>query len=307
MSAHSHNGHRHNGNGHRHARNQRRVGAAALLTGGFMLAEVVGGLLSGSLALLADAGHMLTDAGSLALAWFAFRVSQRPPDWRRTYGFDRFQVLAAYSNGLTLFFVALVIVWEAVHRLQSPSPILAGPMLAIAVAGLVINVAAYFVLHGAERDNVNVKGAMLHVIGDLLGSTAAIAAALIILWTGWTPIDPLLSILVAGLILRSAWFLIRQSGLILLEAAPEHLDAREIRQSLIAAIPGLEDVHHVHVWSLIQSRPMITLHARIMAGAHPDWMNAQIKAHLKERFAIDHATVEIEVQDCGHPFAATTR
>lgn len=310
MSAHSHAGHDHShgrdhGHGHAAPGNQRRVGWAALLTGGFMLAEVAGGIVSGSLALLADAGHMLTDAASLALAWLAFRVSRRPADWRRTYGFHRFQVLAGYTNGLTLFFVALAIGYEAVHRLQSPPEILAGPMLAIAVVGLAVNIAAFFVLHGADRDDINIKGAMLHVMGDLLGSAAAIAAALVILWTGWTPIDPLLSVLVAFLILRSAWFLVRQSGLILLEAAPEHLDVRDIRQSLMLAVPGLEDVHHVHAWSLTQSRPMITLHARIADPREGDRINAAVKAHLSQRFHIDHATVEIEVQDCAGGVSVT--
>jgi len=303
MSTHSHDGHAHHGHSHdvhtpAGSDNQRRVGWAALLTGGFMLVEVVGGIISGSLALLADAGHMLTDAASLALAWLAFRISRRPADWRRTYGFHRFQVLAAYTNGLTLFFVALAIGYEAFHRLQSPTQILAGPMLAIAVVGLAVNIAAFFVLHGADRDDVNIKGAMLHVAGDLLGSAAAIAAALVILWTGWTPIDPLLSVLVALLILRSAWFLVRQSGSILLEAAPEHLDAREIRQSLMASVPGLDDVHHVHVWSLTQSRPMITLHARIAEARDSDRINVAVKSHLREHFRIGHATVEIEIKDC---------
>jgi len=187
-----------------HAHNEHRIGWAALLTGAFMVAEAGGGLLSGSLALLADAGHMLTDAASLALAWLAFRMAHRPADWQRTYGFHRFQVLAAYSNGLTLGFIALAIVYAAVRRLYAPTEVLAAPMLAIAVIGLLINLAAFRILHGAERDNVNVKGALLHVMGDLLGSAAAIAAALVILWTGWTPIDPLLSALVAILILRSA-------------------------------------------------------------------------------------------------------
>lgn len=302
MGDHGHSGHSHPSHSGPAAgsdpKNQSRVGWAALLTGGFMLAEVVGGFVSGSLALLADAGHMLTDTGSLALAWLAFRVSRRPADWRRTYGFHRFQVLAGYTNGLTLFFVALAIVWEAAHRLQSAPQVLAGPMLAIAVAGLAVNITAFFVLHGADRDNVNVRGAMLHVIGDLLGSGAAIAAALVILWTGWTPIDPLLSVLVAVLILRSAWFLVRQSGRILLEAAPEHVDVRDVRRSLIAEIEGLEDVHHVHAWSLTEERPMITLHARIASTEHPDRINAAVKTHLREHFDIDHATVEIEIEDC---------
>jgi cobalt-zinc-cadmium efflux system protein len=293
-------GHRHSG-AHAGPDNQARVGWAALLTGGFMAVEAVGGVLSGSLALLADAGHMLTDAAALALAWLAFRIARRPSDWKRTYGFHRFQVLAAYSNGLTLFFIALAIAWEALRRLREPAEVLAGPMLVVAVVGLSVNVAAFLVLHGAERENLNVKGAMLHVLGDLLGSAAAIVAALVILWTGWTPIDPLLSVLVAVLILRSAWFLIGASGHILLEAAPKGLDVRALQADLVAAIPGVEDVHHVHAWSLTEDKRMVTLHARVAetAGtAETARISAAIKAHLRTRYRIDHATVEVEGGVC---------
>jgi len=296
-----HSHHHHGHQGHGHARNQQRVGWAALLTGGFMLAEVAGGVIAGSLALLADAGHMLTDAAALTLAWLAFRFARRPHDSTRTYGFHRFQVLAAYSNGLTLFFIAIAIVYEAVHRLREPVVVLGGPMLAVAVLGLAVNIAAFLALQGAERDNLNVRGALLHVAGDLLGSGAAILAALVILWTGWTPIDPLLSVLVALLILRSAWFLVRESGHILLEAAPRELDVDAMRHDLAAAIPGVQDIHHVHAWSLTQDRPMVTLHARIADTADTGEaarISAAIKAHLRARYGITHATVEIECEHC---------
>jgi cobalt-zinc-cadmium efflux system protein len=297
--AHGHHERRgHDHAGHDHERNEQRVGWAALLTGSFMLAEVAGGLFSGSLALLADAGHMLTDAASLGLAWLAFRIARRPADWQRTYGFHRFQVLAAYSNGLALFFIALAIGYEALHRLREPIQVLAGPMLVIAAIGLVINLAAVGVLHGAERDNLNVKGAMLHALSDLFGSVAAIAAALVILWTGWTPIDPLLSVLVGILILRSAWSLMRDSGHILLEAAPAHLDVRSLKEELVAAIPGIEDIHHVHAWSLTQDRPMVTLHARISDAGDGDRITGAIKGHLRVRYRVQHATIEIESDVC---------
>jgi cobalt-zinc-cadmium efflux system protein len=269
-----------------------------VLTGGFMAVEALGGLLSGSLALLADAGHMLLDAAALALAWFAFRIARRPSDWRRTYGFHRFQVLAAYSNGLTLFFIALAIGWEAVQRLLVPVEVLGGPMLAVAVIGLLVNIAAFAVLHGAERENLNVRGAMLHVLGDLLGSAAAIAAALVILATGWTPIDPLLSVLVAVLIVRNAWFLVAESGHILLEAAPKSLDVEAMRNDLAAAVPGVEDVHHVHAWSLTEGRPMVTMHVRIADPAQATRIAAAVKAHLRERYGIEHATLETECEGC---------
>jgi cobalt-zinc-cadmium efflux system protein len=294
-------GHTHD-HGHDHSDygNQRRVGWVALLTGSFMVAEAAGGVLSGSLALLADAGHMLTDAAALGLAWLAFRIARRPSDWTRTYGFHRFQVLAAYSNGLTLFFIALAICYEAAQRLRAPGEVLGGPMLAVAVAGLAVNIAAFLVLHGAERENLNVRGAMLHVLGDLLGSAAAIVAALVILWTGWTPIDPLLSVLVAVLILRSAWFLVRESGHILLEGVPRGLDVRALKADLVAAVPGVEDVHHVHAWSLTEDKRMATLHVRVIdPAADAARISAAVKARLRERFRIEHATVEVEGAVCG--------
>ena len=263
-----------------------------------MVAEAGGGIASGSLALLADAGHMLTDAASLVLAWLAFRVARRPADWQRTYGFHRFQVLAAYSNGIALGFIALAIVYAAIMRLYEPVAILAGPMLAIAVAGLIVNLVSFRILHGADRDNLNIRGATLHVLGDLLGSAAAIIAALVIMWTGWTPIDPLLSALVAVLILRSAWTLVADTGRILLEAAPENLDVRKLREDLMASVPGVEDIHHVHAWSLTEDRPMITLHARIADIRAGDGVASAIKARLHDRHGVSHATVEIECGAC---------
>ncbi len=210
-SKHHQHGHHQHGT-HAQVDNEKRVGWAAVLTAAYMLAEAAGGLLAGSLALLADAGHMLTDAASLALAWAAFRIARRPSDWQRTYGFHRFQVIAAYTNGITLFFIAAAVLWEAFHRWREPVTVLGGPMLAIASLGLLVNAAAYLALHGADRNNLNIRGAMIHVLGDMAGSAAAIVAALVILWTGWMPIDVLLSALVAVLILRSAYGVVAEFG-----------------------------------------------------------------------------------------------
>ena len=297
-------GHRHRG-GHAHganagagALNAHSLGCAALLTCGFMVAEAVAGVISGSLALLADAGHMLADAASLALAWLAIGMSRKPSDQRRTYGSHRFQVLAAYSNGLTLFFIAAAVTWEAVQRLREPVEVLGGPMLAVAILGLVVNIVAFVVLHGAESQDLNVRGAILHVVGDMLGSVAAMVAAVVILWTGWTPIDPLLSVLVALIILRSAWFLVREAGHILLEGAPDHLDIDKIRADLETAVAGVENVHHVHAWSLTQDKPMLTLHARIADLAASEQITLAIGARLRERYGVDHVTVQIESAIC---------
>jgi cobalt-zinc-cadmium efflux system protein len=301
-----HHGHSHT-HGHGHSQgggrdsgklNARSLGWAALLTGGFMVAEAVAGVLSGSLALIADAGHMLADAASLGLAWLAIWMSRKPPDQRRTYGSHRFQVLAAYSNGLTLFFIAIAVTWEAVSRLREPTQVLGGPMLVVAILGLAVNVVAFFVLHGAESKDLNVQGAILHVVGDMLGSVAAMVAAVVILWTGWTPIDPLLSVLVALIILRSAWFLVRESGHILLEGAPDHLDIDQIRSDLETAIPGVENVHHVHAWSLTQDKPMLTLHARVVDLSDGEHITHAIRVRLLERYGVDHVTVQIEGARC---------
>jgi cobalt-zinc-cadmium efflux system protein len=295
--SHSH-GHGHTHGAAAHANNERRMGLAALITGGFMFAEVAGGIVAGSLALLADAGHMLTDFASLALAWFGFRLSRRPADWKRTYGFDRFQVLVAFANGLALFAIAAWIVYEAAERLMTPAEVSGGIMVAVAVLGLLVNIAAYMLLQSADRDNLNIRGAAIHVIGDLLGSVAALLAGAVILTTGWTPIDPLLSILVALIIVRSGWQVVAAAGHILLEGAPEELDTRAIGPDLIANVKGIEGVHHVHVWSITQSRRVVTLHACIDDTRNSDEMVKGIKARLKDRFGLDHATVEIERGEC---------
>ncbi|WP_022696940.1 cation diffusion facilitator family transporter [Euryhalocaulis caribicus] len=283
---------------HHHAHNEARTLIAAGLTGSFMLAEVVGGVLFGSLALLADAGHMLTDFVSLSLAFFAFRLSRRPADWKRTYGYDRFQVLAAFVNGVALLVIVAWIVVEAIRRFAEPVEVAGLGLMAVAGLGLLVNIAAFLALHGADRDNLNIRGATLHVLGDLLGSVAALIAGMVIWMTGWTPIDPLLSLLVAVLILRSAWGLTKDSARILLEAAPKDLDVRHIAPDLMEAIPEVEDVHHVHAWSITEGKAMITLHARVPVGSMPDPIAAAIKARLAERFHITHATVEIECEGC---------
>jgi cobalt-zinc-cadmium efflux system protein len=284
--------------GHDHSHgsdSERRVLLALVLTGGFMVVEVIGGLAAGSLALLADAGHMLTDTLSLALAFVAFRIGRWPHDTRRTYGYHRFQVLAAFINGLTLIAIVGWIAIEAVRRLLEPVEVLGGLMLAVAVVGLVVNLAAFAILHGGDRQNLNLRGAALHVLADLLGSVAAIVAALVIAITGWMPIDPLLSLLVAGLILRSAWFLLRRSGHILLEGAPDWLDEAELRDALVAAVPAVREVHHVHAWMLTIERPLLTLHARVAPGVDQQEALHAIHRALAERFGIEHATVQIEI------------
>jgi cobalt-zinc-cadmium efflux system protein len=269
-----------------------------LLTGGFMVAEIIGGVLSGSLALIADAGHMATDTAALALAWFAFRLSKRPADPKRSYGFHRGEVLAAFTNGLAMLALVAWILIEAVQRLYQPVDVLGGIMLWIAIGGLLVNCLAFWLLHGGSRENLNIRGAAVHVLGDLLGSVAAIAAAVIILLTGWTPIDPLLSIAVALLVLRSAWYITRQSAHILMEGSPQGLRPDLIQDDLVQHIDGLEDVHHVHCWSLTQERPLVTLHARIAEESDADRILQAVNDRLAHNFGVSHATVQIEKTGC---------
>lgn len=271
---------------------------AAVLTGAFMLAEIVGGIISGSLALLADAAHMLTDFAALSLAWLAFRFSRWPADRARTYGFDRLQVLVAYSSGISLFAIAAFICFEAVQRLNEPVPVLGGTMMAVAVAGLFVNLIVFAILHSGDRGNLNMRAATVHVLADMLGSVGAIVAAVVILATGWLAADPLASILVALMILYGAWMVVRDSAHILIEGAPEGIAPADVEADLKANIAGIDDVHHVHAWAITQERPMITLHARLCDGAEADAAVRAIKTRLRDRFHIAHATVEIEFADC---------
>ena len=294
---HPHHDHDH-AHGHGHApsvssTNERVVLTGFVLTAGFMLVEVVGGVLSGSLALIADAGHMLTDAAALLLAWVGFRIGRRASDARRTFGYMRFEVLAGLINALTLFALVAWIVFEAIRRLRTPGEVLAGPMLAVAVVGLAVNVVVFWILHRGDQAHVNIKGATLHVLGDLLGSVAAIVAALVIHFTGWMAIDPILSVLVCLLILRSAWALLRGAFHILMEGTPPDVDIAVLRRHLLDAVPGVAAVDHVHVWSITSGRVLATLELDLVEGAEPARVVPAVKRALAERFAIQHSTVEV--------------
>lgn len=295
---HSHAHDHGDGHAHSHARTdtadaRKRVAIAALLTFTFMIAEVVGGVISGSLALLADAAHMLTDAGSLALAWFGFRLAARPADDKRSFGFARFKILAAFVNGLALIVLAGWIVWEAIHRLMEPQPILGGVLLAVATAGLVVNIIAFFILHGGDREDLNMRGALWHVAGDLLGSVAAIVAAIMILYTGWTPIDPILSAVVAIIILVGGIRITRQSAHILIEGVPSGLEPADIKADLEAHVENAQKVTHVHAWALTEQKPLVTLEVVARDGVCLDALRLAVKARLKEHFGVSHATVEV--------------
>lgn len=298
--SHAHHDHHHHGHDHVPEVNtdsEKRVRLAMILTGGFMVAEVIGGWLSGSLALLADAGHMLSDTASLALAWFAFRLGTRAPDRHRTYGYQRFQVLAAFVNGLTLLAIGVGIVIAAIQRLYVPIDVMAGPMLVIAGLGLIINIGVFVVLHRGDQGNLNLHGALLHVLGDLLGSAAAIVASLIIMVTGWNAADPILSVLAALLILRSAWKILRRSGHTLLEGTPEGIESHEIRREL-EALEGVESLHDLHLWGLTPQDPLLSLHLVVHDDVDHEHVLRRASALLRERFGITHATLQVESESC---------
>jgi cobalt-zinc-cadmium efflux system protein len=299
--AHSHGAHDHS---HDHtpkitADNERKVLIAFLITFTFMIVEVIGGVLSGSLALIADAGHMLTDAGALALAYAAFRFGKRAADERRTFGYLRFEVIAGLINAIALFAILIWIAVEAFERFRNPGEVLAGPMLIVATIGLLINIGVFWILTRGDKDHVNIKGAILHVLGDLLGSVAAISAAIIIYYTGWTPIDPILSIFVCLLILRSAWALLRNSLHILLEGAPENAAPEEIEQHLMKTIPGLAGVRHVHVWMITSGKALATLHVKPREGSDPRLLVKAVEAELVRKFEIEHSTIAIDFAETG--------
>jgi cobalt-zinc-cadmium efflux system protein len=305
MSAHHppaghHGGHDHAHDGHAHAHDSsgRLLGIALALTTLFMVVELVGGLLAQSLALLADAGHMVTDVAALALAWTATHLARRPADPRRSFGYQRLRVLATFVNGCALLFIVAWIAIEAVQRLLNPVPVNGWAILWIGGAGLAVNVAVFFMLRSGDHQDMNISAATLHVIGDLLGSIAAVLGAIVILRTGWLPIDPLLSLVVCTLIVRSAVALVRRSAHILMEGAPDWLDVGEVRRTLEQRIPAIRDVHHVHAWLVGPRETLLTMHASVALSADHSLVLKDAKAVLAERFGITHATIQIEVEDC---------
>lgn len=288
--------------GHEHVHpapkgHERALRSAFLLIAAFMFVEAVVGVVANSLTLIADAGHMLLDASALGFSWYAVRLSERESSERLSYGYHRFQVLAAFVNGLALIALCIGIVIAALARLKTPATMIAGPALAVAAAGLGVNLIAFRMLHGVEGD-LNVQSAMLHVLGDLLGSVAAIAAAGTVLFTGWPYADPLLAALVTAVLLRGAIRVLRDAAHILLEGVPRHLDLEQIRDRLSAGLTGRAEIHHVHAWALTMEHPLITLHARVLDGSDGHEIVGRIKAQLLAEFGLDHSTVQVETGPC---------
>ena len=283
--------------GHSHApdrsTSKRALRIALALTAGFMAAEVVGGLVSGSLALIADAAHMLSDAASLAIALGAIWLAEKPATLRRSFGYQRAEILAAMANGVTLVVISLWIFYEAIGRLQDPPEVLGGTVLVIAVIGLAVNLAAARVLSRGRDGSLNVSAALRHVLADLAGSVGVIVAALIILTTGWEYADPIIGALIGVLVLASAWPVLRDSIRILLEQAPNDLDTAEIEVAL-ADTNGVEDVHDLHVWTITSGFPALAVH--VLVGRDNDCHERRraIEAMLEQRFEITHTTIQVD-------------
>jgi len=311
---HRHHHHPHgNGGPHHHSHHhhsqdasERRLLFALLILGSFTLIEAVGGYIANSIALLAEAAHMLADSGSLVLAIVALRVGRRPANDRRTFGHRRYQPLAAFINGQALLLLTVWVVYEAIVRLTNRPAVNGELMLIIALIGGVANLTAFLTLSGAR--SLNERGARVHIMSDLVGSGMASVAAVLVLVKGWTLADPILSLLVSALIFRSAWSLTRAAADVLLEGAPAGFDVKRIEAELMGHVPGLTGVHHVHVWSMTGERPMVTLHANLAPGTQHREIISAIHLRLGERLNVEHTTVQIEDEgdcdtpDCG-PFA----
>lgn len=273
----------------------RRLRIVLVLTATFTVVEALGGWASGSLALLADAGHMLTDVGALSLALLSAWIAQRPANARKTYGYQRWEILAALLNGAVLFGVVIWVIVEAIHRIGAPQPVRSVLLMVIAGLGLVVNLVALRILHGFHRESLNTRGAYLHILGDLLGSVGALAAGVIIALTGWTLADPILSIGLALLILAGAWRLMRESTDILLEAVPRHVSMAQVQHTMLE-VPGVTAVHDLHVWTVTSGMVAMSGHAVVpdLAG-HPDALD-RIRERLA-RLGIAHVTIQLEIED----------
>jgi cobalt-zinc-cadmium efflux system protein len=285
--------HVHSTHGLRQAKNRIRLAATLVLTLGYMVAEVVGGWLANSLALLADAGHMFSDAAALALSLFALWIAQRPPTPQHSFGYYRAEILAALANGATLVAIAGVVLVEAVARLGEPTPPRGELMMGIALGGLAVNLSGMALLHEGKAESLNIHGAWLHLLTDALGSVAALAAGGLVWAFGWHWADPAASIAIAILVVYSSWGLLRESIGVLMESAPRHLDVDRVRSAL-AAVPGVVEVHDLHVWAI--AGPLVSLSAHVVLRADRSAADAlaDIRRAVHDQFGIDHITIQIE-------------
>lgn len=274
----------------------RRLILALVITSVYFVVEVVGGLLTNSLALLSDAGHMFSDMAALALSLFAFQMAKRPATTEKTYGYHRLEILAALFNGLTLWLIVGAIFHEAYRRLLSPPEVQSLGMLIVATVGLAVNVVAGIILHPSRQKSLNLRGAFVHVVGDALASVGAIAAGFVMLFTGWRLADPLVSVLIGGIILTTSWGLVRESVGILMQWVPREIDVREVQKAL-AQVRGVVQVHDLHIWAVTTGVFTLSAHA-VVDGEEdfPQVLNG-IETLLKDRFNIEHTTIQLETED----------
>ncbi|MGG4107262.1 cation diffusion facilitator family transporter [Paenibacillus lautus] len=296
-----HHGHDHSHHDHARSGNKKGLAIALIITIGIMILEFVGGLLTNSLALLSDSGHMLSDASALLLSLVALWFATKPASPNKTYGFYRFEILAALLNGVALFVIAGFIVWEAIQRFDNPPTVASGSMMLIAAIGLLANLlSAWFLMRtGDVKNNVNLRSAYLHVIGDALGSVGAIIAGIVMIAFGWYIADPIISILVSILILKSAWRIIQNTVHILMEGAPETINSEEVTKSLLS-IPGVTGIHDLHIWTITSNFDSLSCHLVVQDDANTYEILQQAIDLLDSRFHIEHATIQIENSTITH-------
>ncbi|MFY4774155.1 cation diffusion facilitator family transporter [Metabacillus sp. RGM 3146] len=289
---HHHHGHSHN---HGHNANKKALFSSFIIIFLFMIVEVVGGFVTNSLALLSDAGHMLSDAAALGLSVLAMIFGQKGTSSSKTFGYKRFEILAAFLNGLALIVISLIIFWEAFHRLLAPPQVISSGMLMISIIGLVINIAAAYILMKGDKDeNLNVRSAFLHVIGDMLGSVGAIIAALLIMFFGWSLADPLASIIVALLVLVSGYRVTMDSIHILMEGVPPNIDIEKVKETLLK-LPEVLKVHDLHVWSVTSDFPALSCHIVVESELDNQLLQKKMKKVLHDEFHLEHTTIQIDV------------
>ncbi|MET1030915.1 cation diffusion facilitator family transporter [Domibacillus tundrae] len=285
---HSHDHHHHGSN------NKSALKWAFFLIASFMIVEVIGGILTNSLALMSDAGHMLSDAAALGLSYAAMTLGEKAASSKKTYGYKRFEILAAFINGITLIAISVYIFFEAYQRLMNPPEVVSTGMLVISTLGLVVNIAAAFILMRGDKDeNLNVRSAFLHVLGDLLGSVGAILAALLILFFGWNIADPIASIIVAVLIIISGYRVARDSVHILMEGAPSNIDSDNVKEKLLS-LHEVQSVHDLHIWSITSDFPAISCHLVVKESEDEQMVLSKAKKMLHDEFELHHVTIQID-------------
>ncbi|WP_174730424.1 cation diffusion facilitator family transporter [Mesobacillus harenae] len=293
-------GHGHN-HSHSHSNNKQALFWAFLIILSFMFVEVIGGILTNSLALLSDAGHMLSDAAALGLSLFAIKLGEKKSTAANTYGYKRFEIIAAALNGLTLVVISILIFYEAYHRLSDPPEVSSIGMLSVSIIGLLVNIAAAWILMKGDKDgNLNIRSAFLHVIGDMLGSVGAIVAALLIYFFGWGIADPIASAIVAVLIIISGWRVLKDSFHVLMEGTPTDVNVDKIKLAL-KRIRHIEDIHDLHIWSITSGIPMLSCHLSISEYGNHDEILHEAQAILHDIFGIDHSTIQVETSEHGCP------